>query len=81
MVIQFKDLFIWYNLVKIITCIKDEGINLNTLTTTLTCIVSYVFFLLSQPYVVNCYGHAMSKCCQCVINDLKVCGGIKEVSN
>jgi hypothetical protein len=54
--------------------------NLNTFTRTLTNIVSYVSLLLPQPYVISCYGHAMSKCCQYVINDLKVCDGIKEIS-
>lgn len=32
------------------------------------------------PYAVTCYGHAMSKCYQYAINDLKTCARIKEVS-
>jgi len=64
MAIQLKDLLAWYNLLdKVIAYIKDEGVNLNTFTTTLPNIVSYVFLLLPQPYVISCYGHAMSKCC------------------
>jgi hypothetical protein len=47
---------------------------------TLTSIVFYSFFLLPQPYAISCYGHAMSKCCQYAISDLKVRGGIKDVS-
>jgi len=67
-------------LVKVIADVKDENTNMNTFTMTLTSIVSYVSLLSPQPYIVNCYGHAMSKCSQYVTNDLKMCGGIKEVS-
>jgi hypothetical protein len=64
MAIQFKDLLAQYNLlVKIIAYVKDEGTNLNTFTMTFTNTISYVSFLLPLPYTVNCYGHAMSKCC------------------
>jgi hypothetical protein len=35
---------------------------------------------LPQPYVAIYYGHAMSKCCQYATNDLKICGGMQEVS-
>lgn len=63
MAIQLKDLLAWYNLLdKVIAYVKNEGANLNTFTTTLTNIVSYVSLLLPQPYVISCYGHAMSKC-------------------
>jgi hypothetical protein len=55
MAIQLKDLLVWYNLLdKIIAYVKDEGANLNTFTTTLTGIVSYVFLLLPQPYAISC---------------------------
>jgi len=64
MAIQLKDLLASYILLdKVITYVKDEGANLNTFTTTLTNIVCYVYLLLPQPYVISCYGHAMSKCC------------------
>ncbi len=65
---------------KAITYFKNKGVNQNTLTMALTNIVSCVLFLLRQPYVASFYGHAMSKCCQYATNDLKVCGGMKEVS-
>jgi len=69
MLTQFKDLLAQYNLLdKIITYVKNESTNLNTLTTTLISIISYVFILLPQPYAFSCYGHAMSKCCQYVTN-------------
>ncbi len=43
MPIQLKDLLAQYELLdKVITYVKDEGANLNTLATTLTNIVSYV---------------------------------------
>ncbi len=42
-------------------------------------IVFCVLFILSQPYVAICYGHAMFKCCQYVTNDIKVCNGMWEV--
>jgi hypothetical protein len=81
MAIWFKDLFVRYNFLdKVITYFKDKGVNQNTFTTTLTIIVCCVLLLLPQPYIVSFYGHAMSKCCQYVTNDLKVCGGMKEVS-
>jgi len=64
---------------KIIAYFKDKGANQNTLTTALTNIVSCVLLLLPQPYVASFYGHAMSKCCQYATNDLKMCGGMKEV--
>jgi hypothetical protein len=80
MVVQLKDLFIWYELLdKVIAYVKDEGANLNTFTTTLTSIISCVPLQLPQPYVAICYGYVMLKCCQYVTNDLKVCGGMQEV--
>ncbi len=80
MPVQLKDLLVQYELLdKVITYVKDEGANLNTLTTTLTNIVSYVPLQLSQPYAAICYGHVMSKCCQYNTNDLKVCGGMRKV--
>jgi len=79
MVVQLKDLLTQYNLLgKGITYVKDEGVNLNTTTTALTSIVSYVFLLLPQPYIINYYGHATSKCYHYATNDLKVCGNMKE---
>jgi hypothetical protein len=82
MVVQLKDLLVRYNLLdKVIAYVKDDKTSLSTLTTAFTSIISCVPLLLLQPYVANCcYGHAMSKCCQYVINDLKMCVGMKEVS-
>jgi hypothetical protein len=64
MAIQCKDVLVLYNFLdKIITYVKDEGANLNTLTMTLINIISCAPLFLPQPYVISCYGHAMSKCC------------------
>lgn len=46
----------------------------------LTSIVSCVLLLLVKQYVISCYGHAMSKCCQHVTNNLKVLGELNQVS-
>jgi hypothetical protein len=64
MVIQLKDLLTQYNLLeKVMPYVKDEGANLNTLIVALISIVSCVPFFLPQPYDINYYGHAMSRCC------------------
>ncbi len=65
---------------KVITNKKYEGATLNTLMNALTSIVSCVLLLLVKQYVISSYGHAMSKCYQRVINNLKVCGEMNEVS-
>jgi hypothetical protein len=81
MVVQLKDLLAPYNLLdKLIAYVKDDNTNLNTFTMAFTSIIFYVLLLLPQAYATSCYGHAMSKCCQYIINDLKMCGGMKEVS-
>jgi hypothetical protein len=50
MAIQFKDLFVRYNLlVKVIIYVKDENANLNTLTMTLINIVSFVLYFYHNP--------------------------------
>jgi hypothetical protein len=81
MAIQLKALLAWYELLdKVIAYVKDENVNMNTLTMALTNIVSYDTFMLLQPYATIYYGHAMSKCCQYVTNDFKVYPGMREVS-
>jgi len=72
MIVQLKDLFARYNLLdKFIAYVKDDNTNLNNLAMAFTSIISYVLLLLPQAYAASCYGHAMSKCCQYAINDLK----------
>ncbi len=65
---------------KVITYVKDEGSNLNTLTFALTFIVSCFAFQQACPFVGSCFGHAMSKEAQYVTNDNNVCVGFLEVS-
>ncbi len=65
---------------KVITYVKDKGCNLNTLTNALTSVVSCSPLQLACPCVGSCFGHAMSKATQYVIDDIKVCAGFSEVS-
>jgi hypothetical protein len=68
---QLKYLFNHFDLFnKVITYVKDEIPNINTITNALTIIVSYVPLMLPPSYVGNCYMYVMSKCCQHVINNL-----------
>jgi hypothetical protein len=46
---------------KIITYVKDEGSNLNTLTNALKSKVSCFPLQLLTPFVGSCFGHAMLK--------------------
>jgi hypothetical protein len=72
MAFQIKYLLNHFDLFnKVITYVKDEIPNLNTIKNALTTIVSCVPLMLPPLYVGNCYGHVMSKCCQHVINNLK----------
>jgi hypothetical protein len=49
---------------KIITYVKDEGSNLNTMATTLKSIVSCDILGLEESFQGRCFGHAFSKACQ-----------------
>jgi hypothetical protein len=60
--------------------VKDEGVNLNFLTITLTSIVSCKSLQLLQPFANFFFGQVMSKACQYVMNETKVSVGMKEVS-
>ncbi len=66
---------------KIITYVKDEGFNLNTLTTTLKLIVSCDMLGLEESFQGICFGHASSKACQYVTTEEKVCKDLRYVSN
>jgi hypothetical protein len=59
---------------------KDESFDLRTLTNALTNVV-FIFFLdLPSPFVRSCFGHAMSKATQYVIDDAKVFVGFLKLS-
>jgi hypothetical protein len=59
---QVKSLLNSFNLLdKVITYVKDEKANLNTMTSTLIFVVSYSALQLTCPFIGLCFGHAMSK--------------------
>ncbi len=51
---------------------KDEGINLANLTSTLTSIISCEALNLHSPFDGACFQHAMNKATQDVTNDDKI---------
>jgi hypothetical protein len=78
---QMKILLVEFNLKnKVIMYVKDEGTNLNFLTTTFISIVPCKLLQLPQPFVNICFGQIVSKVCQYVMNEAKVGVGMKEVS-
>ncbi len=56
--------------------VKDEGVNLGTMTITLKSIVSCDMLDLPIPFARTCQGHVMSKVAQYATNDNKVYGGL-----
>ncbi len=75
-----KSLVVEFNLTnKIITYVKDEGINLNTLAVALTSVVSSDSLQLDTPYPRTCFAHVMSKACQYAINHDQVSNGMHEL--
>jgi hypothetical protein len=47
-----------------ITFVKDEGVNLNAMTSTLRLIMSYDILGLEESFNGGCFGHVFSKACQ-----------------
>ncbi len=73
MAIQMNEVVVAYGLnVKILTYVKDEGINLSIMTSVLTFVVSCKLLGLTIPFVGSYWGHAKFKCCQYAIDDTKV---------
>ncbi len=66
--------------VKILAYVKDEGNNLSTMISALTSVVSCELLGLTTPLIGSCWGHAMSKCCQYVIDDTKVSTRLTSIS-
>ncbi len=64
---------------KIITYVKDEGSNLNVMTTTLKVVVKCEPFGLEESFQDTCFGHAFSKACQYRTTKEKVCKDLKYV--
>jgi hypothetical protein len=46
----------------------------------LTSIVFYEVLKLVKPFIENCWGHAMSKCCQYITNDTKAFVSLMPIS-
>jgi len=65
---------------KIITYVKDEGSNLNTLTNALKFVVKYESLGLEESFQGICFGHDFSKACQYATTNDKVCKNLKYVS-
>ncbi len=57
---------------KILCYVKDEGTNLGTMTTTLKLVITCDALNLFAQFYGACFGHAMNKAAQYVINDDKV---------
>ncbi len=77
MVEQMNDLLGSFGLLnKVITFVKDKGVNLCMMTTILKNIIFYDMLDLPTPFVGTCWGHALSKATQYATNDNKVYGGL-----
>jgi hypothetical protein len=57
---------------KVLCCVKDEGTNLGTMTTTLKLVISWEALNLLTPFNGVCFWHAMNKIVQCVTTNDKV---------
>jgi hypothetical protein len=64
---------------KIIAYVKDEGSNLNAMTTTLKVVVNCKSFGLKNNFQGTCFGHVISKACQYGTVEEKVCKDLKYV--
>jgi hypothetical protein len=65
---------------KIIAYVKDEDNSLPTMIIALVFVVFYEVLGLVEPFTRNCWGHAMSKCCQYATYDTKVFVGLMLIS-
>jgi hypothetical protein len=80
MAYQVKVLLDSFGLInKVITCVKNKGSNLNTLTNALTSVVYYFPLQLACPFVGSCFGHAMFKVAQYTTDDIKMCARFSKV--
>ncbi len=80
MVGKLHSLFEKYDLIHcMIIFVKDEGINLMFMATTMCSIIDCHYLKLQRVYEGMCLGHIMFKACQYAINDEKVIVGLKQV--
>jgi hypothetical protein len=64
---------------KIISYVKDEGSNLNTLNNVLKSVVKCETLGLEKSFQGTYFGHVFSKACQYATTDDKVCINLKYV--
>ncbi len=65
---------------KIITYVKDEGSNLNTLTNVLKYVIKCETLGLKESFQGTYFGYVFSKACQSTTTNDKVCKNLKYVS-
>jgi hypothetical protein len=65
---------------KILCYVKDERTNLGIMTTTLKLVISWKAFNLLAPFDGACFGHAINKRTQYVINNDKVSKDLGHVT-
>jgi hypothetical protein len=64
---------------KIITYVKDESSNINTLTHVLKFVIECETLDLKKNFQGTCFGHAFSKVCHYATTNDKVCKNLKYV--
>ncbi len=65
---------------KIIAYVKDEGANLNAMTTIVKFVVDCEVFGMEDSFQGTCFGHAFSKACQYGTIKKKVYENLKHIS-
>jgi hypothetical protein len=75
--IDFLDEYGFKN--KIITHVKNEGLNLNTMTSAFKFVMKCEALGLEESFQGTCFGHVFSKAYQYATNDEKVCMGLKYI--
>jgi hypothetical protein len=75
--IDFLDEYGFKN--KIITHVKNEGLNLNTMTSAFKFFMKCKALGLEENFQGTCFGHVVSKAYQYATNDEKVCMGLKYI--
>ncbi len=64
---------------KIVAYVKDEGANLNALTTALKSMVNYEVLGMEESFQGTCFGHAFFKACQCGTIEEFFCKNLKHI--
>jgi len=64
---------------KVLCFVKDEGINLRTMVTTLKSLISCEVLNLKSPFDSACFGHVMNKATQYDTNDDKISMDLRPI--